>query len=244
MPITLDTTVTTEEGVTLVAAHVRNTEPVDRHVRLENRLDGPVLPPRSNGRPERGWSERGYVGVVAAESVLSIGYACNVASPSSEDPAVELVSVSDPTDYDADPVDQALATLGDARPPADAVPVAERGVAAESTSAHEGDHPRPADATGPASASDSAIDPATTLPPSVVRYLDEVDARLDQADTLASGTVREATETLDAGVDPAGLDRLLAADAAALSRLADRVTALAERADTTTVPTESLERLA
>ncbi|QZY00611.1 hypothetical protein [Halobaculum rubrum] len=136
MPISLDSSVTTESGIALVAVHVRNTEPVDRRVAVENRLQGSVLPPRRHGVPEPGWSADGYAGVVDAHDELALGYACRLAdgatsgdealsregpdASGTEDP-VELVAVSDPSTDEADPLNDALAELADHRPPPDAL---------------------------------------------------------------------------------------------------------------------------
>lgn len=146
MPISLDSGVTTEGGVALVSVRVRNSEPVARRVAVENRLPGSVLPPRRHGLPEPGWSSDGYAGVVDAQDVLVLGYACRVdgdgatsgdeklprdASDASEGPnapdgwrpedPVELVDVSDPSTDEADPLSDALAGLADHRPPPDVV---------------------------------------------------------------------------------------------------------------------------
>lgn len=48
-----------EGNVSLVRCRVRNDDAVPRRVRIESRLDAPVLPPRRGGIPETGWDESG-----------------------------------------------------------------------------------------------------------------------------------------------------------------------------------------
>ncbi|QZP36695.1 hypothetical protein [Halobaculum magnesiiphilum] len=259
MPVTLDSTVTTAGGVALVAVRVRNTEPVACRVRIENRLHGPVLPPRRHGTPEPGWSDDGYDGVVAADSELALGYACRVAvdergrsdeHPSSDDAPVELVAVGDPSAAEADPMDTVIGDLGDHRPPPDAVSVA---AGDEASAAPAATPDRPSDPSGTAATPDrcgesksppEATAAPTDVPPAVARYLDTVEGRISRAETFADGSVADATELLEADIDPDGLAELVALDATALEGLAARADSLATRAVTVDVPTDALERLA
>jgi hypothetical protein len=82
----LDARVTTAAGVTFVAVRLRNPHPVAQRVRLANRLDGPVLPPRTEGVPEAGWDETGVTAVVPADGTRALGYACP--APPTESPVV------------------------------------------------------------------------------------------------------------------------------------------------------------
>jgi len=121
--VRFDCSVSHRDGVTLVAAYVRELDAPTR-VDVRNRLDGPVWPPRSEGVPEAGWTDAGFAGVLAPGS-HALGYA-TPASPAA--PAAELVdAVPMP---DADPVGEltdrpadVLRELGDPSPPADVVPV-------------------------------------------------------------------------------------------------------------------------
>ena len=70
---TLDWELATADEVTLVHAAVR-TE-ARRAVRIANELDGPVWPPRTQGRPAPGWRDDAYVGVSGPERPLVVGYA-------------------------------------------------------------------------------------------------------------------------------------------------------------------------
>ncbi|MFC7204868.1 hypothetical protein ACFQJC_15230 [Haloferax namakaokahaiae] len=121
MDYTLD--VSTTDGVTLVSVVLENTAPIDRRVRVEHRLDGPVFPPRHHGVPESGWDEDGFEGVVPAESTRSLGYSCPVA-PDAADADADIVAVEvlgragDDSEMTPDDV---VRELGPSRPPADVV---------------------------------------------------------------------------------------------------------------------------
>jgi hypothetical protein len=114
-------------GVTLVSVRVRNEASVARRVRVRNVLDGPTLPPRERGVPERGWSGDRFEGVVPAGGERTLGYACP--APRGDDPPVAVESLGRastaddgvPDEADADAA-AAVRMLGRARPPADAVP--------------------------------------------------------------------------------------------------------------------------
>lgn len=71
-----DCTVRTTGSVALVEVRLRNPTPVARQVRVENRLAGPVLPPRTAGVPEAGWDEAGVSVVVGPHETRPLGYAC------------------------------------------------------------------------------------------------------------------------------------------------------------------------
>ncbi|MFC6787018.1 hypothetical protein ACFQFH_14370 [Halobaculum halobium] len=281
MPVSLDSTVTTADGVALVAVRVRNSEPVARRVTVANLLSGPVLPPRRHGTPEPGWSVDGYAGVVDAHGELALGYACRVDGGAENDSdeaddetdgaahrdahtldteaPVELADVSDPSSAQTDSLADALADLADHRPPPDAVtPVTDLPAppAPPDRNGEAPPNPTPdaAASTGGAAATsreevgESTVagpPPASAaLPPAVTRVLDEADARVSRAETLATGPVADATAVLEAGVGPAGLAGLVADDARSLARIAERAESLAERADAVDVPTDTLERLA
>ncbi|PSQ05867.1 hypothetical protein BRC97_07935 [Halobacteriales archaeon QS_6_71_20] len=261
MPVTIDATATTVGAATLVTVRVHNDEPVARRVRLANRLDGAVLPPRRHGLPEPGWSADGYVGTIPAEGTVGLGYACQSASdPDDSDRPVELVDVSDPDDADPAPLDRARSTLPDARPPSAVVgaappaevesadPVAtgaDDGATGFDSDEHCDDADRSeastADATQPAATSDAE---QAVVPSAVADYLADVEGRVTDAETFAEGSLADATALLEAGIDPEAVERTVAADAAALARLRERAATLAARAAAVEVPTETMERLA
>jgi hypothetical protein len=80
--VTVDTRRT--DDVTFVEIRVSATAP--HRIRLESRLDGPVWPPRSGGRADDGWDERGLTRVIAAGET---GFGFVTPAPPA-DPAVEL----------------------------------------------------------------------------------------------------------------------------------------------------------
>ncbi|MFC4448622.1 hypothetical protein [Halorussus aquaticus] len=147
--VELDCRAESHAGVTLVELVVRNPSTTARRVRVGNRLDGPVWPPRREGVPAAGWDDGGFEGVVAAEDRRALGYATpasaesavevepptEVERPAEDRPPAELVwteragesegeADSDTFGDDATP-EGVVRALGDPRPPADAVPAAE-----------------------------------------------------------------------------------------------------------------------
>lgn len=110
--------------VTLVAVRATNTADRPKRVRVANRLDGPVWPPRVGGRPAAGWDDGGYEGVLDAGETRALGYATPAPAVDGED-AVEVAWVEDapgcPTDDQPSP-GAVVETLGDPRPPRDALP--------------------------------------------------------------------------------------------------------------------------
>lgn len=100
-----DCAVTTAAGVAFVGITLRNPTPVARRVRVENRLAGPLLPPRTAGVPDAGWGETGVSVVVQPHESRPLGYACPLdteaddaasdpqfADPQLADPPVEVVA--------------------------------------------------------------------------------------------------------------------------------------------------------
>lgn len=144
--------------VVLVEVAVHNPTAVDRRVRVENRLEGPTLPPRSGGVPEDGWDADGYAGVVAAGDELRLGFA-SPAAPTEPPVAVEDEGrVGDDADAGGASPEAAVRLLGDASPPADAIPVGgSDGDVADTTGTA---NPGAADASDPEPPA-AAIDDAT-----------------------------------------------------------------------------------
>ncbi|USZ66997.1 hypothetical protein NGM10_09675 [Halorussus salilacus] len=131
--VDLDWRVDSSAGISLVELTVTNSAGTPRRVRLGNRLDGPVCPPRREGVPEAGWDDGGFEGVLAPGERRALGYAAR-APPA--DPPVEVVwserAGDSETDGNRTEIDRpaveatpegVVRALGDARPPADAVPV-------------------------------------------------------------------------------------------------------------------------
>jgi len=126
--VDLDWRVEAHAGVSLVELTVTNPDRTARRVRIANRLDGEVWPPRREGVPEAGWDDGGFEGVVAAGGRRALGYASPAAA--AEPPAdvvwSERAGASEPGDRSAPSGVEAtpegvVRALGAARPPADAV---------------------------------------------------------------------------------------------------------------------------
>jgi len=215
------------EGVALVTVDLRNPSPVDRGVRVRNRLDGPVLPPRRAGVPDPGWDETGFEGIVAADGRRTLGYACPAPV---ERPPVTVVDEGRADGMESDPAAAAVRDLGDPRPPSDAIP----GSTAVDDGRDESGEP-----TDP-----NAVD-GDPVPPAVESWLAAVEDRIGRGERLTNGSVEATTAALEAD-DAAAvtvLDAQLSADAAALEAVAERVASLADRVAAVDVPVEALRRL-
>jgi len=251
--------VTAADGLSLVRIVVCNPAPVDRRVRIDNRLDGAVLAPRREGVPEAGWDDAGYCGTVPAGDSLTLGYACE-APPVRPPVAVSGRGRPDEADADDAPSPAAVVRrLGSPAPPRDAVPgpaaTAPRGDRDRSPSAL----PAPAAEAGTTASETegSPADEGSADEPSrpsehgthaaAVAWLDSVEARVELGERLTGASLAAATDAVDDAGGLAAVDDLpetLAADAARLAALAERAERLAARADETDVPVAALERLA
>lgn len=104
-------------GVTLVAVRVTNDGDAPQRVRVANRCDGEMWPPRRNGLPAPGWDDGGWEGVVDSGATRPLGYA--TADPPADPPVefawTERAAGGEPTAAGA------VADFGDPRPPRDAV---------------------------------------------------------------------------------------------------------------------------
>lgn len=136
--VTLEWSLERTEGVTLVGLVVAAERSC--RVQIENRLEGPVWPPRRNGQPAEGWEDGTFTGCVPADGQLTVGYA--TPAPASEPPAA-VVSTEPVRDgvqaLDSDSVDDTNRTdcvptvehspagvvraLGDPLIPSDSVPL-------------------------------------------------------------------------------------------------------------------------
>lgn len=263
-PLAVDVDGRSVAGVSLVTVSIRNRTPVDQRVRVANDLDGPVLPPRREGVPERGWRDDGFLGVVAAEDRLVLGYACP--APLSDQPAsVSALGRVEAAEADArgDAAADAVRELGSPAPPASVVPVesaAPGDARRESGTADGADATDVVDATreagrvhDPVAAGDvdaPAGDTRPDTPPSaaaVTAWLDAVEERVAVAERLTDASVPRAAAALeDAGglTAVSGLTETLETDVATLERVAARASRLAARAEEADVPLSALRRLA
>ncbi|KAB1197507.1 MULTISPECIES: hypothetical protein [Haloferax] len=177
-----DVGVTVVADVVLVTVTFENTDSVAQRVRLRNRLDGPVLPPRRAGVPEPGWDDDGFEGAVPAESTVALGYASPIdgdSTPSSDtDPEsvvdIDVLGRNPDTDTAAVSSTDAIRRLGPSRPPADAVPAAEpldialaRGDCSEEPDEHTADETvsleSPTSPSEPADSPSESVDSSSEL---------------------------------------------------------------------------------
>jgi len=239
-PVRADVTTTATAGGMLVAITLCNDTAVDIRVRVENELDGPVLPPRREGVPASGWDAEGFAGTVPANGRLAIGYACPTAdgdavggTPSDRgpnaypDPGVDPITLEflGPADEDdasePDHVADAVRSLGRAPPPADAVPTSPT-VDPGGPAADDRDRP-PGERAGPNS---------TGVPDPTAAWLDAVETRIERAERLTDATADEAAAVLE-GCGVGGVADLpddLDEDIAALRAAGARVEELPPRA--------------
>jgi hypothetical protein len=237
--VSLDCSCTHREGVTLVTASVVvSEEPI--HVTVRNRLDGPVLPPRREGRPEAGWTTDGFAGVLEPGR-HALGYAVE-ASPAEPPASLETSAPpagAEPRGATTTPT-AVLQDLGDPSPPADAVPDID-------VSFESDDDPGAERSADESPTRDRSPDRLAAVPEDVTAWLDDVERRVEHAERLAD------TESLSAATtavrDAGGLSGVRAiadsgvADERALRAIADRAERLADRRTAATVPTETLARL-
>lgn len=239
-----DCTTESVAGATLVTVRVRNEAAVPRRVRVRNELPGPVLPPRREGVPERGWDEGGFEGVLDAGEERALGYACPVADGGDRPVSVASLGRAE-GGREVDREDEAVRALGRARPPADAVPTpdvspaddaesvdvagasavfdgARGGVRADDDVPERAD---PAEATGGRDRGDRQ--------PAVASWLDAVETRVRLAERLTDATAADAATALETAGDVSGLPSAVDADEAALRALAARAAELADRAAAT-----------
>ena len=251
--VTLDWDLATAGEVTLVHVAVRTETPCT--VRLRNELDGPVWPPRTQGRPAPGWDDDGYEGVVAADRPLVLGYA--VPAPPA-DPPVTVVEEG-PPDTAADTTDPVavVRALGESGPPRAAIPQLD--ATSTASGADDGDDTR---ATPPGADQQSRTAAGTAappgdrpaagrgdeaVPPAVEDWLQSVADRAERAEGLdgvaSVAAAREAVDDAGGLAAIRDLDEQLQADREALTAVVDRCERLRDRVEHADVPTATLERL-
>lgn len=222
----LETRCTHADGVTLVELCV--TADRRERVRVENRLDGPVWPPRREGVPAAGWHDSGVTAVVAPGDRLVRGYA-SPAEPA--DPPAEIAEAAPDagTDADTPAPREVVRSLGRATPPRDAIPTPDAARDDNATSP-----PERVSGDGP--------------PPSVTEWLESVADRVADGERLASASsVTEASTAVDEIGGPEDVRALraqLAADGETLRDVAARCERLAARVEAVDIPADALARLA
>ncbi|WP_182013957.1 hypothetical protein [Haloquadratum walsbyi] len=192
----MQTSVSTHRAanVILVAVTVYNNTSVDCRVRVQNRLNGPVLPPRQAGIPASGWDAAGYNGHVPAGKRMTIGYACPSDDNDDDDtvPSIdETVSVEAHADSIIDntsintsissPTDAVIRTLGRSRPPIDTIPDSNPISRSSSDSPTDNMAETPGTDRHITSAVSASKNKQTSLPPCVDTWLTTIEGRFDQS---------------------------------------------------------------
>lgn len=259
--VSLTCETTRDGGVTLVTAQVTNSDR-RRRVRLEHDADGAVWPPRTDGVPAAGWDGATFECVLAAGERRAVGYATPApvedpltvvtTEPVDGDPVADPAEPTGPTDgvpTVADDPAGVIRALGSPVPPRDAVPDADPPAARsrETEGSDSSVEQDTVDATDAATASVGPDPTAVDVETAVDEWLSGIERRLAAAEELsASASVRTATPVVRelgglAGVRDVAADRDAEADR--LREVAERATALADRAESVTLPVETLERL-
>ena len=197
-----------EGDASLVRCRVRNDDAVPRRVRIESRLDAPVLPPRRGGLPESGWDEAGVTLRLDPGERRALGFAA-CAPPT--DPPVELAEVEAVDTAAESAADRpiagvegagsatatALRRLGDHRPPRAATAGGGNELSGASTAGREGGsdltganptrsaHPD-GDGNGDAfdaGERDANSDDSASSSAGATEWFEAVEARLDAVET-------------------------------------------------------------
>jgi hypothetical protein len=219
-PVGVDVTTSALRGLTLVRVELRSDIDEALRVRVSNRLDGPVLPPRDEGVPADGWDAAGFTGRLPAAGGLGIGYACPVTGAPAADAAVSVdllgSAPESPETTGGAGVADAIRDLGRAAPPVDAVPTPDAA------------SPSVLGANGPLSKRTDETPP----PQPVSAWLAAVESRIERAERLTDATASEAAVVLESDANEVlpEVSGTLAADLAALRTTADRIQRLADRA--------------
>ena len=240
-------------GVTLVRCRLRNERTVPSAVRVESRLDGPVLAPRRNGVPENGWDRSGVTVRLDPGERRAVGFA-SPARPVEPPVAIEETETGGEGGTDDSDSRDAVRRLKTHRPPADVI----EHLAGETGSITSGDGENKSDemSDGDGSSGDDETPgddeaPGGDGPSDAHETIDEwftaVERRIERGERLDDADLASATEEIKAagGVSAlADLDRKLGDDVTHLRRLSERAASLAARAEATDVPIDAMETLA
>jgi len=109
-----------QNGVTFVRATVANERGTPQVVRLANRLDGPVWPPRIGDETAPEWADQTWEGRVEPGQSVGVGYA-TPAPPLDGEDAVAVVSRRRAGEGGEPGPEAILASLDDWSPPSDAL---------------------------------------------------------------------------------------------------------------------------
>jgi len=257
--VTLEWRLERSGGVTLVGLVVGADRPC--RVRVENRLDGPVWPPRRHGEPVAGWEDGTFTGQVPGGGTIPVGYA--TPAPVEEPPAA-VVDTEPATDAETTigSRERALApevestpagvvrALGDPVVPRDGVPVPEGHASSKQASeadtseggfteapepGRQADDQSPGREGSPGGRDWIQAGSATGHPvvPGAVRvWLRDVEGRLDaNATGCADGDATDRSRISGRRGRQAALASAREADRSALRQVRKRVSALLARAE-------------
>jgi hypothetical protein len=220
--------------VTLVQLRLHNDARVPQRVRLTNGLDGPVSPPRRNGKSEQGWEDGAFEGPVPADGTRPLGYACP-GLPTADPPVT--VEVLGPAGETADLDQQSVARdLGSPRPP--------RAVVSSPPTDPHTDGERPETVAGRGDDTGAAGDDPPLLPPAVEEWIEAVERRVAALESLDGADVATATTVVDRAGGIEALETCHDADLATLRHLDERVAVLRDRAAAADPPLDALRGLA
>jgi len=262
MRVDLSWTVDRVDGVWFVTCQLHNLTEATCRVRLDSRLEGPVLPPRCRGVPEPGWDVTGLTLELAPDERRGVGFASPVSPvstdgddidrpPTPPDPPVVVTdsvpvdpdeSVSTPTAADA------VRRLGDHRPPRAVVagPPTFTSPASTTAASMAGTESGAVAGGETASSQPAGETPSLDGTAAITAWLDTVEARVERAECLTDSDLETATAALEEiGSAAAAVDlaHQVDADTSRLTQIADRASSLARRAEATDVPVEPLEQL-
>ncbi|OYR56544.1 hypothetical protein DJ70_08705 [Halorubrum halodurans] len=190
-------TVEPEGSVRFVACRVHNATAVPQRVRVRSRIDGPALPPRRSGVPEAGWDAGGVTLRLEPDERRGVGFAV-VVPPTEQiaDPPVEIADAGPIAAVDSPPrtAEAAVRSLGDHRPPRDAVVDAGRTGPVVDACAGDGSAagttPPGTDDAGPADGADAeAVDENDPATPTADTDPEPDDGGNGEADPRVSGAV-------------------------------------------------------
>lgn len=112
--VDIETDTARRNEVTFVRAVVTNDRSTPQRVRLRNRLDGPVWPPRYGDVTAPEWNDGTWESVLEPGQRIGVGYACP--APVTTDDPVELVSSSRASMDAAESPEEVLASLDEWAP--------------------------------------------------------------------------------------------------------------------------------
>ena len=107
--VSIRTDTTRRNDVTFVRVVIQNDRNTAQIVKLRNRLDGPVWPPRFGNVTAPEWNGQTWEKEVGPGQQIGLGYACP--EPVADKEPIEVVSASRGVGNDQEPPEEVLASL-------------------------------------------------------------------------------------------------------------------------------------